>query len=120
MTSHHGNRVADRVRRILARIIGEDLNDPRVGLVTLTDVKLSTDKKHALGFVTIMGIDEPGAALEALNRAAPFLRRKLAQRAGLRFTPELKFVEDELIESGQRLERLFDEMRQGWRASDES
>ncbi len=115
MIGRHGNRVTDRVRRILAQLIGEQLRDPRVGFVTLTEVKLSPDRRQALAFVTVMDRERQEASLDALNHAAPFLRRMLAQRAGLRFTPELKFVADDVVESGQRLERIFDGMREEWR-----
>ena len=114
MTSRHAHRTTDRVRRILAQLIGEELRDPRVGFVTLTDVKLSPDRRHALAFVTVMDRERQEASLRALNHAAPFLRRMLARRAGLRFTPELKFLADDVVESGVRLERIFDEMREKW------
>ena len=114
MTSRHAHRATDRVRRILAQLIGEELRDPRVGFVTLTDVKLSSDRRHALAFVTVMDRKRQEASLDALNHAAPFLRRMLARRAGLRFTPELKFLADDVVESGVRLERIFDEMRENW------
>jgi len=115
----HANRATDRVRRILAQLIGKQLRDPRIGFVTLTDVKLSPDRRHALAFVTVMDRERQEASLDALNHAAPFLRRMLAQRVGLRFTPELKFVADDVVESGHRLERIFDEMREEWRQQQE-
>jgi ribosome-binding factor A len=109
----HG-RSKDRVHRILARLIGEHLRDPRVGFVTLTDVKLSQDRRSALAFVTVMEPERREASLDALNHAAPFLRKMLAQRAGLRYTPVLKFLTDDVVESGNRLEQLFHEMREEW------
>ncbi len=119
MTSRHGQRATDRVRRILAQLIGEELRDPRVGFVTLTEVKLSPDRRHAVAFVTVMDRERQETSLHALNHAAPFLRRMLARRAGLRFTPELKFLADDVVESGFRLERIFDEMREEWRRGEE-
>ncbi len=119
MTSRHGQRATDRVRRILAQLIGEELRDPRVGFVTLTEVKLSPDRSRAVAFVTIMDRERREASLDALNHAAPFLRRMLARRAGLRFTPELKFLADDVVESGFRLEQIFDEMREEWRRGEE-
>ena len=114
MTAPRGGRGGDRVRRVLAQLLSEELRDPRIGFVTLTDVKLSSDRRHAVAFVTILGGEQPGASLETLNRAAPFLRKMLAQRAGMRHTPALKFVTDEVVESGSRLERLFAQMREEW------
>ena len=111
MTAHHSARVADRVRRILAQAIQSEVRDPGLGFVTLTSVKLSPDLHYALVYVTILGDQTPETSLRALNRAVPFLRRTLARRAGLRHTPELRFVSDEAAERGMRLEELFDELR---------
>lgn len=119
MTAPRGGRGGDRVRRVLAQLLSEELRDPRIGFVTLTDVKLSSDRRHAVAFVTILGEEQPGASLETLNRAAPFLRKMLAQRAGMRHTPALKFVTDEVVESGSRLERLFVQMREEWSQREE-
>jgi len=114
VTGHHRARVADRIRRILADAIRADLRDPRVGFVTLTDVKLSPDLKYAVAYVSILGEDAQDESLLALNRATPFLRRALARRGGLRSTPRLRFVTDEVIERGARLERIFDELQAEW------
>lgn len=119
MTAPRGGRGGDRVRRALAQLIGEELRDPRIGFVTLTDVKLSPDRRHAVAFVTILGEEQPGPSLEALNHAAPYLRKMLARRTGMRYTPELKFVTDELVQSGSRLERLFGKMREEWSEREE-
>jgi len=102
-------RVADVVRQVLARLLREQVRDPRVGFVTLTDVKLSPDLRHAVAYVTLL--DHPQQALAALNHAVPFLRRSLAREAGLRFTPDLRFVRDEGVESGQRLEQVLERLR---------
>ena len=101
-------RVADRIRRSLAPLISEELRDPRIGFVTLTDVRLSPDLRHARIFVTVMDGEQREATLKALNRAVPFLRHALARSAGLRFTPQLKFLADDVEETSQRLDQIFD------------
>ena len=108
MTGNRSDRVADRIRQELARLIQEELRDPRIGFVTLTDVDLSPDLRHARVFVTVMGDEDREATLEALNHAVPFLRRSLARRASLRFTPQLRFFRDGAEESGQRVDRILD------------
>ena len=108
MTGHRAERVADRVRRELARLIHEELRDPRIGFVTLTDVDLSSDLRHARVFVTVMGDENRDATLEALNHAVPFLRRSLARKASLKFTPQLRFFRDGGEESGQRVDTILD------------
>ena len=107
-------RHVDRVRRILAEAIRGELRDPRIGFITLTDVKLSPDKRYAVIYVSVLGTEEHEESLHALNHAAPFLRRVLAHRAGMRYTPQLRFVTDEAIERGTRLEQIFGELRAEW------
>lgn len=110
-------RVADLVREILAKLIREQVRDPRVGFVTVTGVKVSPDLKHARVYVSKLGdADERAAAVEALNHAAPFLRRNLGGLARLKYTPQLVFEEDTSIERGFRIESLIRDIRQGQEA----
>lgn len=112
MIGHRAQRIGDQIRRTLAELLHEELRDPRIGFVTITDVNLSPDLRHAVVYVTVMEpAEQHEASLDALNRAVPFLRRALAQRAGLRFTPELRFRYDQAFESGQRLESLLQGLR---------
>lgn len=106
-------RAVDRVRRVLAEAIRGELRDPRLGFVTLTEVRLSPDQRHAVGYVTVMGEAEREPTLRALNHAAPFLRRLVARRAGLRHAPRLRFVIDDAIERGSRLETIFETLGSG-------
>jgi ribosome-binding factor A len=95
----------------LAEAIQNELRDPRIGFVTLTEVKLSSDLQYAVGYVTVMSRSPQDESLQALNRAIPFLRRTLARRAGLRHTPRLRFVADDVVERGTRLEQILEELR---------
>jgi ribosome-binding factor A len=110
--SHRSRRVADQVREELARLLREELRDPRVGFVTLTGVDLSPDLRQARVHVSILQAD-PEEALGALAKAAPFLRRGLARHAGLRFTPQLRFVEDRSARTGSRVESLLRDLGRG-------
>lgn len=86
----------------------DEVRDRRVGFVTLTEVALSPDLKQARVFVSRLGSEaERDAAVEALNHAAPFLRRTLARRARLRYTPALRFVSDATLERGSRVEEII-------------
>lgn len=107
--AHRRERLGDMIRAELARLLREEVRDPRIGFVTLTDVELSKDLRHARVYVTILG-DDPSSALGALRHAAPFLRRALAQCAELRFTPELRFLIDESIDAGFRVDELLSEI----------
>ena len=108
--TRRSERVGDRVRRVLAETIRNELRDPRVGFVTVTDVKISSDLHYAVVYISVMSDDRREQSLRALKRAVPFLRRTLARRASLRRTPELRFVIDEAAERGTRLEQIFEEL----------
>jgi ribosome-binding factor A len=103
-------RVADQIQRELSELIRSELNDPRLGLVTLTGVELSSDLAHAKVFFT--SLVDPAHRAETvvgLRGAAGFLRSALGARFRLYSMPELRFVYDESVEAGMRLERLIDE-----------
>ena len=100
-------RVSELIRRELASIVANRLNDPRVRLVTITAVDVSKDLKHAKVFVTQLGDDD--RALQALTKASGFLRRELSSRLTMKVSPELKFVYDHSIERGIALDDLIEE-----------
>jgi len=107
------DRVADQIQRELSGLIRDALKDPRVpGLTTISQVQVSRDLSLAKVYVTIMG-SQPGEARDeavaALNRAAGFLRSRLAAQLSLRSVPQLRFAYDEVIERGNRLDDLIDE-----------
>jgi ribosome-binding factor A len=105
--SHRSERVAEQIRGVLAELIRE-IRDPRVGFVTLTGVELSPDLKQARVFVSRLGSESDRAeAVDGLNHAASFLRRSLADRARLRYTPGLRFVSDATLERGSRVEEII-------------
>jgi len=118
MSVDRAARVADTILGILAESVRRDVRDPRVGFVTLTAVRVSPDLRHATVFVSTLG-DETArsATLSALDRAAPFLKRALARRAGLRFIPDLRFVADTSIARGSRVEELLGEIDRAREAS---
>ena len=105
-----GRRVADQIQRELSEIIRMELKDPRVGLITITDVEVTQDNEHAKVFFTALG--EPvqqEAAERALNHASGFLRSSLAKVMKLRTVPQLRFNYDVSVERGVRLSNLIDE-----------
>ena len=102
-------RLGEQIRRELADRIRLDIKDPRVGMVSITDVRVSRDLAHAKVFVTRIG--EPAErepAVEALNHAAGFLKRALGQAMHVRAVPSLQFFYDTAVEEGARLENLID------------
>ncbi len=110
MTHRRNERVAEEIRGVLAEAIRE-VRDPQVGFVTLTGVDLSPDLRQARVYVSRIGTEaDRDAAVSALNHACSFLRRALAERARLRFTPALRFVSDATIERGSRVEAIIREL----------
>ena len=83
-----------------------ELRDPRLGLVTLTEVRMSSDLGYATVYYSVLGADEQQAQ-EILDEAATYLRGPVGRSLGLRHSPELRFVKDELIEGGARLSTLI-------------
>lgn len=121
-------RVADQIQRELAMLIQLEVNDPRIGMISVTGIEISRDMAHAKVFVTVMNSvsgngaeqgdsDTPGELdkleveenIKALNKAAGFLRSLLAKRLRLRTTPKLQFHYDNSVSRGQKLSSLIDE-----------
>ncbi len=104
-------RVADQIQRELAELIRDEIRDPRVGSVTVSEVRVTRDLGHAEIYVTGLGMDEAASRqmVDALNGAAGFLRRQLASRMRLRTVPAPRFHYDPVFDQGARLTRLIDD-----------
>lgn len=101
-------RVAEQIQRELAELIQLEVKDPRVGMVTLTGVDVTSDYSHAKVFFSLLGDQERlQQALIGLNSAAGYLRSQVAHRMKLRIMPALHFVHDTSIEEGMRLDKLI-------------
>ena len=106
-------RVAAEIQRALAEVVRDEARDPRLANVTVCGVDVSRDLAHARVFVAVLGRnldpDERGSdeTLEALDRAAPFLRTALARRLKIRTVPELHFLYDETLDRGARINALL-------------
>jgi ribosome-binding factor A len=108
-------RFTDTLREEIAQIVGYELEDPRLTAVTVTDVRLSSDKRAARVYVTVAGNeDEHKSALSALKHAAPFVRKQLGLSLNLPRTPELHFVRDRVEEEGERVDQLLEEIEREW------
>ncbi len=104
-------RIGEQMQRELAILIQQEIQDPRLGMVTVSAVEVSRDLAHAKVFITVLNDERQdiAASLEVLNRAAGFLRHALGQRMTLRTVPALRFVYDESMARGNALSRLIDE-----------
>jgi ribosome-binding factor A len=103
-------RIGDQIQKDLAELIRTQVKDPRVGMITLTGVEVTSDYRHAKVFFTALGEAEAAErARIGLERASGFLRSQLAGGLQLRVVPELHFVHDESVVRGIELSRLIDD-----------
>ena len=109
MTSHHRpERVAQMVQELLGELFARGMRDPRIGLVTITGVKMSPDLREARVFWTVHGDAEQRKHTgRGLDKARGFLRHEIGVQLKLRVTPELSFTYDEAIDRGERIELLI-------------
>lgn len=107
-------RVADRIQVELAELLQREVRDPRLARLSVTGVAVSNDLGSARVWVAgSLTPAEEKAALEALQHATPYLRTLLAPRLQLRTVPTLTFVVDHSLETGDRIERLLRDLREG-------
>ena len=110
MTGDRMRRVNEAVREVLSDAVGQDLKDPRIGFVTVTDVKTSPDLRHARVYVTVLGgQEERDAALAGLQSAHGVLQRRVNAELRMKRTPALEFVYDETTDRAMRMEELLDD-----------
>jgi len=101
-------RVGEAIREVLAQAVERRVDDPHLGLVTITHVDAAPDLRTARVFVSVLGA-EPDAALAALTEAAPVLQREIAAHLRLMWTPRLTFLADTATERAFRIDRLLGE-----------
>jgi ribosome-binding factor A len=103
-------RVDEAIREVIGDALAGELKDPRVGFVTVTDVRTSADLSHARVFVSVLGdAEQREESLAGLASAHGFLQRRLAQELTLKRTPTLEFSYDETTDRALRLERVLRE-----------
>lgn len=113
-------RVDEAVRQVIGDALAADLKDPRVGFVTVTDVRTSADLRHARVYVSVLGergnASEPELreqTLAGLRSAHGYLQARVARELALKRTPTLEFTYDETTDRAMRVERLIDEAARG-------
>jgi len=102
-------RVDEAVRQVLSDAVAQDLKDPRIGFVTVTSVKTSSDLRHARVYVSVFGDDaERADSLAGLESARGALQRRLARELRMKHTPTLEFDYDDTIDRAMRVEQILD------------
>src|SRR5918993_557820 len=111
--SHRVERVAEQVREEVSQILATELSDPRIGLVTVTRVKVTPDLSLARIYWTMMGdATQRKQTAKALARAAAYVRHLLSTRMTLRRSPEVQFLFDQSIAAQDRVEQILQELKQ--------
>ncbi len=104
------DRVSEQIRRELAELIRTELKDPRVGMISITDVEVTADYAHAkVFFSTLAGSESLPDVMTGLQKASGFLRRELGKRISIHMTPQLHFVFDQSLERGADMDQLIKE-----------
>jgi len=105
---HHRGRLQETLREELAALVEGELGDPRIGLVSVSEVHLGADGKTARVFVVAAGSEEEAEqSLEGLNAARGYIRHELTRRLAVRQAPEIFFVLDQSEQYGGRIEELL-------------
>ncbi|MBB5492478.1 30S ribosome-binding factor RbfA [Nocardiopsis exhalans] len=105
-------KIADRIQRIVAEMLDRRIKDPRLGFVTVTDARITADLRDATVYYTVFGTpEEKAASAAALESAKGVIRSEVGRQTGIRHTPSLTFVIDEVQENAQHIEKLLVEAR---------
>lgn len=108
------DRIDELLRQEIGDILSREVQDPRIGFVTVTDVETAPDLSNARVWVSVIGQpDERKVTMRALERAMPFVRHELGSRVRLRRIPELHVRADDTAERGTRVLRLLAELESG-------
>ena len=104
-------RIADHIKDAVSQLLSFEVKDPAVGLLTVTHVKMTSDMGLAHVYYTLIGDEvERRKTAKALDRATPFVRRRLAEDLNMRRAPEVRFHYDENLERQERVETLLREI----------
>lgn len=107
------DRVTEAIRQEVSIIIHDELNDPRLGFVTITKVEMVPDLRYAKIFFSVLGQDEEHKKTKlALDSALGYIRKLISERINLRLAPEIAFEEDRSVEYSVRIQEILDEVKQ--------
>jgi ribosome-binding factor A len=111
LNTRRQQQVSDFLREEISAIIQRELNDPRLGLVSITRVEMSPDLRYARVFISVFGTDEEfDEALKALRGAAGYIRRQLRPLMRTRYIPEISFQSDHSMQHAESIARVLNEV----------
>ena len=112
MASNRALKVADRIKEVIAQLLETRVKDPRLGFITITDVRVTGDLQQASIFYTVFGDEEARASTAAaLSSAKGMLRAEVGHALNLRIVPTIEFILDGLQESASAMNELMSEVR---------
>ena len=113
MSEQRARKLADRIQVIVAEMLERRIKDPRLGFVTVTDVRVTGDLREATIFYTVLGdqLEREGTAA-ALQSATGIIRSEVGKQTGIKFTPTIAFVADAIPETAAHIEDLLREARE--------
>lgn len=112
MSDQRARRLAGQIEQIVARMLESRIKDPRLGFVTVTDARLTGDLQHATVYYTVFGDEQERTdTAAALESATGVIRSEVGKQLGIRLTPTLKFVRDDVSEAAAELEIKLREVR---------
>ncbi len=113
MSEQRARKLADRIQVIVAEMLERRIKDPRLGFVTVTDVRVTGDLREASVFYTVLGDQtEREASAVALKSATGLIRSEVGKQTGIKFTPTITFIADAVPETAAHLEELLREARE--------
>ncbi len=111
LAGSRSHRVGDQILREISNLLLRKLGDPRLKGVTLTDVRMSKDLRHAFVYYSLFGQDEQKKEAQAgFESAKGFIRKEIGERVHLKYIPDIQFKYDTSLEYGQKMERLLEKI----------
>jgi ribosome-binding factor A len=106
-------RVADLLKEEISEMLCKEVKDPHIGFITITDVDLSKDLKHAQVFYTILGDEQQAEeSADALSRVSSFIKKQLGKRLRMRYIPEIIFKYDHSLAYGTKIDHILDSLKE--------
>lgn len=106
------DRIASNFVKEISYILANEVKDSDIRFVTVTDCKVTNDLSFAKVYVTVFNQEKIDETIKALNNAAGFIRKQLADRVEVRHIPELNFVYDESIDYGKKIENIIEQIHE--------
>lgn len=110
-SSARSGRLGDLLHREISMLIRDQIKDPRLGMVTISGVSVTDDLSFARVYVTVMEDDRRDGSIDALNHAAGFFRTQLSKHLTTRIVPKLKFIYDDSLITGSRMDALLNSVK---------